>query len=242
MLTDKSDSGPEVRYSDDDLNAALAFVEEFVDLVEGFKQLGEKLSGDDKNHLSVLTAKLETLVQILDTERIPIPLVRENKLAGNQYRSVIEKLGLAGELIRLRQGKWTVKRICEHFDLAPRTVSRFFQYYDSMKPTEKVKYARKSVFDSTERLEELQVMILRQIARLEGSDDDIAVKYVSELRQTIQLAVTVSEKIANYQRYQSFTQLVSEILLQEIPPERRLAVLGKIEQHIPLTATLMPSA
>lgn len=215
---------------DEDLTTALAILEEFVELSNNLNDLSSRLPNNYKAEALSLAVKLESLVNILDSDQISIPVVKKAKMSGYSRKSVIDRLGIGAELLRQREQGQTMTSIANKYSLSPRTVIRWFEYYDSLKPTQKSTYVGKSVFDTVQRLEELSSMLLQQIARLQGSQDDIAVKYVSEYKDTLRLALNFSEKLLKIKAYQEFKEKVSNILLKYVPPEARQLALREIAE------------
>lgn len=213
---------------DEDLTTALAILEEFVELSNSLNELSSRLPNDYKAEGLSLASKLESLVNILDSDQISIPVVKKARMSGYSRKCVIDRLGIGSELLRQREQGQTMTSIAHKYSLSPRTVIRWFEYFDSLKPTQKSAYVGKSVFDTVQRLEELSAMLLQQIARLQGSQDDIAVKYVSEYKDTLRLALTFSEKLLKIKAYQEFKEKVSNILLKYVPPEARQLALREI--------------
>lgn len=208
---------------------ALAFIEQLISVAEQLKSIEDLMPIEGKAVFSAGLARLEAVIQALDTD-VTLPIIQgEGKLAKLPFQSVITQLGIAGELIRQRStGKVTVEALAAQYGISPATIRRFFQYYDAAAPSEKAKYRRQSVFDVTDRLEDLMQIIVRQMARLEGANDEVHVKYVGEFRQTLTLASQVIEKINNYQRFQQLIGLVADILADELPTRRR-EILQRIQ-------------
>lgn len=214
----------------DSLDAALGIVEELVETSSELKKFFTrlKLTGELQTEALALSSKLESLVNLIDENSIPIPAL-DKGLLSPRHKGIIERLGIGSELIRLREHEnKTIAEIAALHNLCPQTVSRFFKYYASLKPSQQVKVRKSSVFDTTERLEDLMTMIMSQLARLQGSNDEVAVRYTDQLRQTIQMAAQLTEKMTNYAAYQTFTKSVVEILLTELPG-RRNEILSKIQ-------------
>lgn len=211
-----------------ELLSALAIIEQFELLHSRYVTLEEKLSGRNKKELEACNGMLAALIEAIDQSNSPIEVLRENPLGGRQWQSIIQRMQISSELIRMRgEPGMSIAKLSEIFAVAPGTISRFFRYYDKAKPSEKIRMQRASIFDSAEQLEELSVTIQRNMARLEGVNDEVNVKLIAELRQTIQLAALLTEKMANYQRYNAFMQAVYDILKEELP-QRRNEILARI--------------
>jgi hypothetical protein len=205
---------------------ALALIEQFEQLVVSLESFKHTLKGKAKTEMELHLSTLKSLVNLLDEDGNSVDNTSA-KMSGNLPTSEIERLGIGGELLRLRQQGTTIKKLAEMYNLQSHQVSRFFKRYDQAKPKEKVRLQRTSVFDTTQQLEELMVVIRRQAARLEGVNDDVNVKVLGEWRQVIQLAAQLAEKMANAERFQQFTATVYEILATELPA-RRTEILKKI--------------
>lgn len=212
----------------DRVHETVAVIEQFLQISTDLKNLITTLTGDSKVLAESISTRLEALVTILDSDSTTLKMHTANKLGKISAESKIQRLGIAGEVIRLRTRGESVQTIASKFGVSKDSIRRFLRHYDSLVPSERVKIQKKSVFDTTERLEELMVMIIRQINRLEGTNDDVAVKYVGELRQTLQLALSVSEKISHYNAYKKFEAIVYEILLDELPT-KRTSILRRIQ-------------
>lgn len=205
-----------------DFNEALSFVEQAIEVQERLEDFSRYLPLEYKSEYDNVLQELKLVVDILDSEQCPLDIVKHKPLASQLRKNKIERLGVAGEVIKLRRhDNKTMQEIGDMFNVSARSVSRFFRYYDGLAPSQKSKYNRKSVFELTERLEELQTMILSQIYSLQGVKDEIAVKYVGELRQSLELAMKVAEKINDSKQmrreYEEFKQTIFDILKQELP-------------------------
>lgn len=214
----------------EEFNQALSLIEQFYEVLEKLKDLEQsapsRLEADFKQVITDYTFLLE----ILDSESSPVNIIKNPSLSGNLRKNKVEKLGLSGELIRLRkEQRLTITELSDRYKLDKNTISRFFRYYDSLLPSQKAVYQRKSIFDVTERLEEMQQLILRNFYRLEGVSDDVAVKYMGELRQSLDLAVKVAEKINNakemWRKYEDLKKAVYDILVDELPDKRKEILL-----------------
>jgi hypothetical protein len=225
------------------INNALGLLEEISQVSEELRSLSETISASesDKALLERLGSRLDGVLKILDSDAAPIEMFNTPSLAGNKYVSIIEKLGLTGEIIHCRKLNMPIATIAQQFKLSKETVSRFLKYYDKQNAVQKSKYEGRSIFDTTDRLEELQTLILRNIYRLEGCNDNVAVKYVGELRQCLVLAVSITEKMANAKALTELRELVASVLLAELPHKRR-DILDKIKTVTSLTTSLMPGS
>lgn len=217
----------DVDYSE--VNQAVALIEQFELLGEDLKGFVEALPTKYKDEGEVYCKKYNSLLSILDSDvSDEFDVLAEKDLSGIQSKSIIERFGISDELIRLRKDGKTINELALTFRIATGTISRFFRYYDKLKPTEKKKLQRRSVFNTIDELEELAVMIKRNIARLEGQDDEVNVRLIGELRQTIIAAASLAEKMANHERFEKFTQAVIRVLSDELPAKRTI-ILKEIQ-------------
>lgn len=212
------------------INTSLAIIERLEDTIESIGNYVELNIPEDtkREYLETRINELKQLAKIISNSFNPIEISDNVNLSGLTFKSKIYELGIAAEIIRLRESGATITQIAKSFSLTDYMVSRFLKHYDSLSKVAKAKVKTESVMNTTERLEDLMTMILRQLHRLEGVDDEVHVKYIGELRQTLGLAAQISEKITTYQSYQSFMLKVKELLISELP-ERRLEIIGKLK-------------
>ena len=216
----------------EDINSSLAIIEELVETSQKaltyLDELKPKLSTNECSIIETLLKKINDLVDIIDNNSTPIEIINPNPLHSRKYSSVIERLGIGGEAIRLRQQGLPISRIAKQLSVSHPALSRFYKYYDKLKPSQKSKYQKSSVFDTTSRLEELKNIIVRRMYALEGVNDEVARQYTSELRQTYALAIQITEKIASYEQYKQLTKTVFELIKDELPHKRK-EILRKIQ-------------
>lgn len=223
------------------MSSGLGLIDEICEIAQEINSLAEKYSKQNILHteLSLVSQRLDSVIAILDAEAAPIEILADTPLSSNRFISIIDKLGIGNEIVALRKQGSTIKELSAMYKLSTATIQRFFKYYDSQSATKKSRYNTSSVFDTVERLEELQTIILRNLHRLEGNNDEVAVKYISELRQTLALAVSVSEKLANAKAFQELKELVATILMSELP-HRRKEIVSKIKSVMELSKGFLP--
>jgi hypothetical protein len=214
------------------INSSIGLLEKFESNIEILKECFESISitlpQDIKAVAQNTIEELKQLIAIFEDSFNPLELSDQINLSGNIFKSKVYSLGIESEIVRLRETGLSSREIAIKFGLAESTIIRFLKHFDTLSAVSKAKIKSISVMDTTERLEELLGIILRQIHRLEGINDEVHVKYIGELRQTLGLAANISEKIATYTSYQKFKEAVQEILVGELP-ERRLEIINKLK-------------
>lgn len=205
-------------------NISLGIIEALVNLNYDLETVAEDLTNPIQKEILInIYKKLNNIITLLDNTGTPVivegSLVKEN--AAN-FTSTVYKLGVQGELLKMREKGFTITKISEQLALNPTVISRFFKYYDHLSNLDKLKVRQSSVMNTPERLEELFNMILRRLHMLEGVNDELHVQYIKELRQTLGLASQVADKMVNYKEYQRFTESVWELLKLELPDKRKL--------------------
>lgn len=207
----------------DKTDISLGVLESLVNISSDIEILKNELNNPLQKELVVnIEDKLNIIINILDD--IPQPIIVEESKKTSNFRSLIFKLGIHAEVLKLRELGKTVSEICTIMNVSKKTLRRFFKYYDHVSNVERIKLRTNSVMNTPERLEELFNMILKRLHMLEGHNDELHVQYIKEMRQTLALANQVSEKMTNYQEYQKFTQNVWELLKSELPEKRSLIV------------------
>lgn len=211
------------------INSSIGLLERFEDNINLIEDCTKFISNIDTRTLAENTiAELKQLIEIFEDSFNPLELADKANLSGFTFKSKIYQLGIAAEIIKLREAGTSMRGIAASFNISDTAVRRFLKHYDSLSAVAKAKIKTNSVMNTTDRLEDLMTMILRQLHRLEGVNDDVHVKYIGELRQTLGLAAQVSEKIATYKSYQNFREAVQSILASELP-ERRLEIIRKLK-------------
>lgn len=215
---------------DNKVNSTVGLLEAFEERIRVLEECVASITDPSYHQLAVVTIEdIEGLLKIFEDSLNPLELCDQINLSGNQYKSMIYKLGIESEVVKLREAGDTIANIAARFSMSTRTISRFFKHFDSLSLITKAKIKNSSVMNTTDRLEELMAMILRQLNKLEGLDNETHVKYIGELRQTIGLAAQISEKIATYTAYKEFSKAVENILLAELP-ERRLEIIQRLKE------------
>ncbi|EKQ70429.1 hypothetical protein OsccyDRAFT_0716 [Leptolyngbyaceae cyanobacterium JSC-12] len=220
--------------------SSLAVIEQFEKLIANLSGLAQVLPDQYQSELEVHLTTLKSLVELLDVDGVMLP--DGLKLTGALPRSIIERLGAGGELIRLRaERKHTLAELSTQFGISEPTIRRFFKIYENASKKEQIRMRRTSIFDTTQQLEDLAVVIQRGIARLEGGNDEVGVKFIGEMRQLIELATKFAEKMANYERMTRLQEVIAEILINELP-HKKVEILKKIRAaSISASSSLLPA-
>lgn len=206
-------------------NAALGLLEQIEELNANLTAFSLTLNENQTAELSIYIKKLAALSSLLDDETNTPSLLSTNLLSKGLNK--IERLGLGGEVIRLREvNKLQASEIASQLSLGVDTVRRFLKFYDNCKPSEKTKYQRTSIFNTAQQLEDLNVIIYKLLARTELVDAENFTRGISELRQTIKLAADVLEKSAAKNKEADFRRIMTEILCKELP-HRQQEILQK---------------
>jgi intergrase/recombinase len=171
--------------------------------------------------------RLQEIHKILTNSFTPMDLdLSPTLLASQGYTSKIYKLGIAADIILAIQNGTSINELASIYGLAVSTIKRFVTHYDSLARVEQEKIRRQSVFNTTERLEELFVVINRQLCSLEGIDDKVHVQYVEQLRKVIEAATALTEKVTTVQAFNDFVQTVEDFLVGELPDKRNQIIQG----------------
>jgi hypothetical protein len=213
----------------------LVAVEHVLEVAKQLQELAQ-LSGELKPELQRAQQQLEAVVALL--EEPPVGSVRP------LLRSRIERLGLANEVLRLREAGYTYQEIADRYraeGLTADLVGRFCRGYDRLQAAERLRVRRQSIFETQQRLEDISSMLYRLIARLEVEhNDETLVKAIGELRQTAALAQQVMKDMVTYAQYQQFKQAVLALIAEYVPAERRGELAQRIAEQRLLQNSLSP--
>lgn len=203
--------------------AALSLIEQLESCMSGFKALIEYLPADHKPEYGVYLDQLEKLITVLDndSEKLGVGELIKGIPLTQMRASKIERLGLASQVIRLREiNKCSCNEIASRLQIDAASVSRFLKFYDSAPLSQKTKYQRSSIFDTTTQYEEVGTMIYRQLARLEDSDAENHVRYISELRQLLKAAHEWMDKVNTQNQMAEVKEAVIDILSTCLPEQQ----------------------
>lgn len=206
-------------------NSSLGFYEQLDLVVSNLQSFSRTLNTSYSNELNVHIERLVGLVHLMDEEGYEPQVTTSDLTKGSK----VERLGLSGEVVRLKEiHKLSNQEIADKLNIGSDTVSRFLRFYEKARPSDKAKYQRSSIFDSTQQYEEIASMVYRQIARLEN-DPEQHVKYIGELRQVIKAAQEWMKQANQMQKIEEIKQIITDILL-DIAPEQRERVIKRFSE------------
>lgn len=146
-------------------------------------------------------------------------------------RSKIERRRLSSEVVRMseKQGL-TNEEIAERIgDISKDTVGKFLREYRKAKPSERARIRRTSIFDTYDQLEKLAAMIYRELARWEGQDGDVHVKYVKELRELIKESHQWMDRVSEREKLEEIAMTVQDVIFEYVPAENQKKVVERFE-------------
>lgn len=199
----------------------MAVIEQFENLVANLSEFMQTLPQGQQQELDVHITTLKSLIEVLNEDGII-----NGSVLTKVGRSKIERLQIGGELLK-RRSQYTVAELASMYSLAPETIRRFFRQYENARPKEKVQMERTSIMDSAAQMEQLAIVIQRNMARLEGANDDVNVKFVGEMSKLIALSIQYAEKMAQFERMRRLEELIAEVLMDELP-HKRTEILRRI--------------
>jgi hypothetical protein len=231
---------PTGQIQDHRLESALnssALIEMYYDCIERLSTSIKDVKVAKQPIVENIIEDLRAIGTVLDDCKTTIPILKEQFSLNTRvknYSSQIQELGLEGQILhKYLSLKQSSTEIAEYFNLSAQTVGRFIRYYESCKPTEQLSLRKKSVFDVTDQLEDLAVIIERQMINLEGENDEIHVQYVREMRMTLELAMKVIDRINNYQTLQKVVSSVGEAVIKYVPQHLRAELFKELNEIVP---------
>lgn len=178
-----------------------------------------------------LVSRAEALTSALSEETVNLSGIKDR--LSTLRRSKVEQLKLGKEIERLRRvERLPVKEIAARLNLSESQVSTFLRTFDAMSPLEQAKTRRASIFETVNQVEELASIIYRQMARIEGIENETHVRYVAELRQTIKLAQDIVSGMAQQRQIDEIKTLVMSLIAEvneELPPVKRDWFLARVQ-------------
>lgn len=205
-------------------NQALAIIEQFETICDQLDELTETVALKDKASVVAIAARARALLKVIDESdsEAVLALVNEDTKLSQLTTSKIEKLGISGELIRMRlENKMPIETIARKYHLSNETVMRFLKIYDRSTPLEKAKIRSRSIMDYINNWEEIGAMIYRMLHRLEN-DPEHHVKYLAELRQLTKDIEKFQSRHTAQQQIEQIKATLTEILIDIVPEKRAL--------------------
>lgn len=213
-----------------------AILEVFWQQIDRLKTVEKKSKGLTNTILKGCIQELTALGNILDDQKVPFDILKEQfsvNTRTSNYSSEIQESGLEGVILDLYLKKRrSAEEIAEYYNLSVVSVRRFLKYYDNCKPSEQMTLRKKSVFDITDQLEDLTIIIQRQLSNLEGENDEVHVQYVREMRLVLAQAAEVVDKINNYQTLQKVVESIGDVI-SEVIPEKRKEIYIALNKIVP---------
>lgn len=199
--------------------------------------------------LKLVDTKLKALLTLFDDEQ-SLPVLAA-QLTAKSTSSKIERLGLSKEVIRLATtGRMPITEIQAHFklqgiDLDVHTIAKFIKAYEASSYAEKIRAKSKSIFDTSDQLENLLCIINTQLSKLNFAIDpkqqDNHRAYVGELRQLIKLAADLQRNVHQAMEQVKFQADVRYILLSICTGEQRALALERLRQYSSAQYEIGPS-
>ena len=205
---------------------ALAIIEQFETLLEDLKSFREEIPQLYQSELDPLLQRLSSLYEVINVDASDIETL---DLSVKPRKSKIERRRLSGEIIRLIEEEGlSQKEVANRVEMSPQTISKFIKQYNQAKPAEQAKSRRTSIFQTYEQFEKLAAIIYKEIARYEGMDGQVHVKYVDQLRNLIKESQQWMDRNSERQKLEEIAMTVKEIL-QDCTPEQSKKIAERFE-------------
>lgn len=209
---------------------ALAVIEQFEAVLNDLESFINTLPQIYYDEGQPLLARLRSLYEAVDVNEGSLESVQMLQRQGG--KSTIERLRLESEVVRLSEEKGlSNSEIAERFEaLSEEMIRRFLKKYREAKPSERARVRRSSIFDTYDQLEKVAALIYRQLARYEGQDGNIHVKYVKELRELIRESHEWMDRASERQKLDEIALEVRDIVA-EFDEEKAVKLAKRLEQR-----------
>jgi hypothetical protein len=211
---------------------SLSLIEQFINCADKLRDSLKTAQNFDslKEENELILLELDGLIETLDNNNIPIDIIRNERLS--LPKSKIERLGIGPIVIKQRaEQNLNYNQIAEYHNVSVGLISRFLNQYDRAKPSQQSKIKNSnSVFDTSARLEELNILIQSQLGRLDA-DPAIQVAYIRELRGLLQDASKITDKQIQLIEYKKFVTGVASVI-EQIAPEKRELINNNIRSLV----------
>lgn len=158
-------------------------------------------------------------------------------------KSVIDKLGLGPEVVRLRKAGLTQEEIAIQLSLSRTQVSDWLSKYNNMGVEQRGSVHKRSVFELADRVqdvfEDLYVILEDIRGNTEGGNRELEVKVLDKVLKAIDMAGNLVEKIEIYKSNERFKEVVLDLLDQEAPGIKAKA-LRKLSEYKEGISALRP--
>lgn len=145
--------------------------------------------------------------------------------------SLIDKLGIGGEVLRLRKAGCTQQEIAKQLNLNPNTVNQWLSRHQALPEESRQAVADRNIFQIAERLQENFAELYRSLEDARNSGDlDSRVKVLAEIRQYLRFAGDLVEKLETMKQNEKFKQAFLE-WLDEQAPGAQVAIIRKLQQN-----------
>lgn len=215
-------------------DSALAVIEQFEAIIEDVKSIREDLPKLYQTELDPIIQRLNSLYEVINVESVDIETL-DNQI--KPKKSKIERRRLSGEIIRLIEDEGlNQQEVANRVGVSSQLISKFIKQYNQAKPSEQAKKKRTSIYQTYEQFEKLAAIIYKEIARYEGMDGHVHVKYIDQLRSLIKESQQWMDRQSEREKLQEIAMTVKEIL-QECTPEQSKKIAERFE-HLGIQKTL----
>ena len=207
--------------------SAMAFIEQIEFIIYSLEALKANSPVNLHAEIDAIVSRSRAIYVMVNDSEVEFDIVAERRNLSTQSLSKIERLGIGKEIVRLRlENRVSLKEIAEKFSLSTATVSQFLKVYDQAKPDEQVRMRRTSIFDTSEQYERLGVKLDILYAKVIGSDQQVSVQVLGEMRKTIESAERFMGKYSEREKMERVLLIIQEILQSELP-EKRVAIMQR---------------
>lgn len=209
-------------------NRALSVLEQLTITYTDLNSEVQNLTLNQRADFAPIMERFKSLIDILCENDSELPELVKFKELDLNYNSKIERLRLGKQIVELKNSGCGTKEIATRLNVDTKTISNFVRFYNSATPQEKIRIERRSVFDITNNLEELNRQIYRMLANIEHNPE-VHVKYIGELRQVLKFAGDWMQRVSSNRKYEELKEVIISILADELP-EKRALIITRLEK------------
>jgi len=180
--------------------------------------------------------EFEGMVLVPDPSKIATLEVPERVV-----QTEIDKLGLGGEVIRLKGSGLTNEEIALKLQFSEDQVARYIREYRVMKPEEKRKVHQRSVFHVADELQSHYTELLALFKDAVANENpDLKLNTLKELRMYMKLSADLVEKLQKMKDDEAYKMAVLDILDRMKPGEKAQALkqIAEFKQGLSLLKPL----